>query len=394
MSDMIGRILEGYRIESELGRGGQAVVYRATQLALQRQVALKIVSHQLSADPSFLERFKREGIAAANLDHPHVIPVYEAGEADGLAFLSMKFVDGPSLDGVIRSGQGLSAQRAMSILRQVAEALDYAHGTGLVHRDIKPANILLGPGDHAYLSDFGLTRAIEGSKLTSSGVWMGTLEYVAPEQIKGSALTAAADRYALAVVAYETLTGRSVFDQADRTALLYAHLHEPHVPPSRRRPELGPGVDEVFARALAKDPAHRPATSVGFVEELTGALQHSPAWTMATAPTLVSQPPPQQVAPTAGSSTPPPPPPPPPPSPGAGSQPPPPVSPPAGSPPPPQAAPPPRRGAASGPSRSAIPPWMLLGGGGVALVAIVVVVMLLASGGDSTITQTVTTFVP
>ncbi|MFN8121068.1 MAG: serine/threonine-protein kinase [Thermoleophilia bacterium] len=394
---MIGRVLEGYRIESELGRGGQAVVYRATQLALQRQVALKIVSHQLSADPSFLERFKREGIAAANLDHPHVIPVYEAGEADGMAFLSMKFVDGPSLDGVIRSGQGLSAQRAMSILRQVGEALDYAHGTGLVHRDIKPANILLGPGDHAYLSDFGLTRAIEGSKLTSSGVWMGTLEYVAPEQIKGSAITAAADRYALAVVAYEALTGRSIFDQADRTALLYAHLHEPHVPPSRRRPELGPGVDEVFSRALAKDPAQRPATSVGFVEELTAALQRSPAWSMATAPTLVTQaPPPLAAAPTAGST---PPPPPPPPSPAAGSPqvPPPPPSPPAGSPPPPPQAPPPPRPVAAtggGPSRNAIPPWVLLGGGGVALIVIVVVVMLLAGGGGDTITQTVTTFVP
>jgi serine/threonine-protein kinase len=391
---MIGRVLEGYRIESELGRGGQAVVYRATQLALQRQVALKIVSHQLSADPSFLERFKREGIAAANLDHPHVIPVYEAGEAEGMAFLSMKFVDGPSLDGVIRSGHGLSAQRAMSILRQVAEALDYAHGTGLVHRDIKPANILLGPGDHAYLSDFGLTRAIEGSKLTSSGVWMGTLEYVAPEQIKGSAITAAADRYALAVVAYEALTGRSIFDQADRTALLYAHLHEPHVPPGRRRPELGAGVDDVFSRALAKDPATRPATSVGFVDELTSALQRSPAWTMPTAPTLVTQPPPLAVAPTAGTT------PPPPPSPAAGSgAPPPPPSPPAGSavPPPPRTPPPPPRppGPAPDAPRTGMPPWLLFGGAGAAALAVIVVVIVLVAGaGDTTITQTVTTFVP
>ncbi|HWH14575.1 MAG TPA: serine/threonine-protein kinase, partial [Miltoncostaeaceae bacterium] len=252
MSGIIGRTIEGYRIESELGRGGQAVVYRATQIALQRPVALKIVSHQLSADPSFLERFKREGISAASLDHPHVIPVYEAGEADGMAFLAMKFVDGPSLDDLVRSGGGIEARRGLAILRQAAQALDYAHGRGLVHRDVKPANILLGPGDHAYLSDFGLTRAMDGSRLTSSGVWMGTLEYVAPEQIRGSDVTSAADRYALAVVAYEVLTGRPIFDQPDRTALLYAHLHEPPVPASRRRAGLGPEVDAVFARGLSK----------------------------------------------------------------------------------------------------------------------------------------------
>ncbi len=391
---MIGRVLEGYRIEAELGRGGQAVVYRATQLALQRQVALKIVSHQLSADPSFLERFKREGIAAANLDHPHVIPVYEAGEAEGLAFLSMKFVDGPSLDDVIRGGTGLTAQRAMAILRQVAEALDYAHGTGLVHRDIKPANILLGPGDHAYLSDFGLTRAIEGSKLTSSGVWMGTLEYVAPEQIKGSAVTAAADRYALAVVAYESLTARSIFDQADRTALLYAHLHEPHVPPTQRRPELGPGVDEVMARGLAKDPAQRQPTSVALIDELTRALQHGPAWNMPFAPTVTLQaPPPPLAVPATAGSTPPPPPasaPPPPPPPSNPPPPPPPASPPAGSPSPPPGPPAPAR-------PDATPPWLrwaVIAGGVVAAILIVLVVMSLAGVFDSTTTQTVTTFVP
>ena len=166
VSDMIGRELEGYRIEAELGRGGQAVVYRATQLSLQRTVALKVVSPQLSSDANFKERFTREGIAAASLDHPHVIPVFEAGEADGLAFLAMKYVDGPSLDAVLHQPGGVEPRRVMAILRQVAEALDYMADRGLVHRDVKPANILLGPGDHAYLSDFGLIKALSAARLT------------------------------------------------------------------------------------------------------------------------------------------------------------------------------------------------------------------------------------
>ncbi len=316
---MIGQTLMGYRIEAELGRGGQAVVYRATQLALQRQVALKVVSHQLSADPSFLERFKREGIAAANLDHPHVIPVYEAGESDGMAFLAMKFIDGPSLDDLIRTPPGVDARRGLSILMQVAQALDYAHESGLVHRDEKPANILLGPGDHAYLSDFGLTRAMDGSRLTSSGVWMGTLEYVAPEQIRGAEVTSAADRYALAIVAYEALTGKTVFDQTDRTALLYAHMHETPVTPSTRRPDLGRHVDEVFARALSKTPEERPPTSVALIEQLTRAVQASsvsgpPGGAPVTGPTDPPgshEPARSRPSPPRGSSMPPPPPSPP-----------------------------------------------------------------------------------
>ncbi|MEQ9094602.1 MAG: serine/threonine-protein kinase, partial [Miltoncostaeaceae bacterium] len=226
MSEMIGRELEGYRIEAELGRGGQAIVYRATQLSLQRTVALKVVSPQLSSDDNFKERFTREGIAAANLDHPHVIQVFEAGEAGGLAFLSMKFVDGPSFDAVVHAPGGVTPRRTLSILRQVAEALDYMAQRGMVHRDVKPANVLLGPGDHAYLSDFGLIKAISEARLTSSGVWMGTLEYVAPEQIRGGEITPAADRYALAAMAFEALTGRTLFPREARTATLFAHVND------------------------------------------------------------------------------------------------------------------------------------------------------------------------
>ncbi|MFN8111017.1 MAG: serine/threonine-protein kinase [Thermoleophilia bacterium] len=312
---MIGRVLEGYRIDAELGRGGQAVVYRATQLSLQRVVALKVVTPTISADDTFLQRFRREGIAAASLEHPNIIPVYEAGDADGLAFLAMKFVDGPSLDAVMRGAGGITPQRSMFVVGQVADALDHAHARGLVHRDVKPANILLDSSDHAYLTDFGLTRAIEGSRLTQSGTWMGTLEYVAPEQIRGEEVTGAADRYALAVVAYECLTGHGVFNGTDRAALLYAHVHEPPVPPTGRRPDLGTAVDAVFARALDKDPARRHDTAAAFASELETALQAGPAWSRPFAATRVDQPIPAVAAQTPsatvvdGPGSPPPPPP-------------------------------------------------------------------------------------
>ena len=377
MSQMIGRVLAGFRIEAELGRGGQAVVYRATQLALQRQVALKVVSGQLSADPSFQERFTREGISAASLDHPHVIPVYEAGDADGMAYLAMKFIDGPSLDDLIRAGEGLTPLRGMSILHQIAEALDYANGRGLVHRDIKPANILLGPGDHAYLSDFGLTRAMDSSKLTSSGVWMGTLEYVAPEQIWGSEVTAAADRYALAVVAYETLTGRPIFDKSERTALLYAHIHEDPTPATKHRPDLGFDVDRVLLGGLAKDPTQRPATAVVLIETLTEALRRSAA--SATPPpanaTLIDYPAPVAVSDPRPISYPPPPP-----SPAVGN--PYAVSPGAGT----------ARPVSSPPAATGRPTWLpwAIGGAILALAVIILVVVLSTTGGD---TNTVTTFV-
>jgi serine/threonine-protein kinase len=302
MSDLIGRTLEGYRIEAELGRGGQAVVYRATQLSLQRQVALKVVAPGLGLDPGFIDRFRREGVSAARLDHPHVVPVYEAGESEGLAFLAMKLVDGPTLDGLVRQEGLLPRPRVLALLDQVARALDYAASHGLVHRDVKPANILVGPGDHAYLSDFGLTKALEStSALTQSGSWMGTLEYIAPEQVAGREVTPAADRYALGVIAYELLTGRSPFPREERAAVMYAHLHDAPVPPSQVRPELGAAVDAALARALAKEPDDRPATAVGLVDDLRRALVGTaPVEAQPAAPTVVGT-----AAPTQAGTVPP-----------------------------------------------------------------------------------------
>lgn len=376
---MIGQTLEGYRIEAELGRGGQAVVYRATQIALQRQVALKVVSAALAADAAFMERFAREGVSAASLDHPHVIPVYEAGRAGDVAFLAMKFVDGPSLDDLVRRGGGVAPGRGLAILRQVADALDYAHGRGIVHRDVKPANILIGPGDHAYLSDFGLARAMDGARLTSAGVWMGTLEYVAPEQIRGGEVTAASDRYALAVVAYETLTGAQIFDQTDQAALLYAHVNEPPVAASQRRAALGPEVDAVFADALAKEPATRPATAVALIDALEEAVARSGVQGPPSSPHRLPPPPPPSGAPAAG-------PPPPPPPPGSGA--------PAPGPPPP----PPGATTSPASARGGLPlsrrALAVLG----AILAVVVVLLVMSAagvfGGDDGRARTVTVLVP
>jgi serine/threonine-protein kinase len=270
---MIGQTIGNYRIEGELGRGGQGVVYLASQTALRRLVALKVVSSSLSGDDQFLERFKREGISAANLKHPHVIPVYEAGEVENVAYLAMEYVDGPTLEELIQREGQLPVQRGLQLLRQVAEALDYAHERGFVHRDVKPGNVLLAQGEsHAYLTDFGLTKAREAAKLTRPGVWMGTLEYIAPEQIRGAEVTSAADRYSLGAMAYEVLTGRTPFQREDRTVLLFAHLHDIPPPPSMFRPELGVATDEILGHAMAKSPEERYPTSMAMVDALALAL--------------------------------------------------------------------------------------------------------------------------
>ncbi|WP_217914119.1 serine/threonine-protein kinase [Miltoncostaea marina] len=365
-SELIGRVIEGYRVEAELGRGGQAVVYRATQLSLQRTVALKVVAPQLAADPDFLERFTREGIAAASLDHPHIIPVFEAGEADGFAFLAMKFVDGPTLDALVRAPGGVGVRRALAILRQVAEALDHMARGGMVHRDVKPANVLLGPGDHAYLSDFGLVRAISAARLTKAGVWMGTLEYVAPEQARGADVTPATDRYALAAMAFEALTGGPVFRRDDRAATLYAHVHEAPPAASERVPALGTRVDEVLRRGLAKDPGERHPTAVALVDDLEAAVAATPG-AAAARPAAAAAPPPPPPAPTLTGDAPPPPPPPPPPEPASGE-----VTPP----PPPLA------------RRMRVP---LIVAGVLGALAVVIAVVALASGGGEG--RTVTTYV-
>ena len=247
-----GSSFAGYQIESVVGRGGMGVVYRATDLSLERPVALKLVAPELAEDELFRRRFLKEPRLAASLDHPNVVPIYEAGEHDGQLYLAMRFVDGSDMRTLLRREGGLPAERALDILAQVAGALDAAHRRGLVHRDVKPANVLVDEDGHAYLTDFGVTKQL-GGNTTETGQIVGTLDYVAPEQIRGEDVDARADGYALACVLYECLAGRPPFHRATEAETLWAHMQEPP-PPLPGHPAL----DRVMVKALAKDPA-RPA---------------------------------------------------------------------------------------------------------------------------------------
>jgi serine/threonine-protein kinase len=252
-----GDLLGGCRVEGVIARGGMGVVYRAVQLDLQRPVALKVIAGHHAEDPEFRERFGRESRMAAAIDHPNVVPVYAAGEDRGALYIVMRFVPGSDLHALIKSSGRLPAQRAAVIVAQVASALDAAHAAGLVHRDIKPANVLLSnEGDHAYLSDFGLMRAVDpDAPLTDSGNWIGTVDFAAPEQLSGARIDARSDVYSLGCVLFAALTGAPPFARGTVPATLLAHLHDP--PPRASAGGAPAHFDRVVARALAKDPDAR-----------------------------------------------------------------------------------------------------------------------------------------
>jgi non-specific serine/threonine protein kinase len=237
------------------------VVYRATQLRLTRTVALKLVTPALARDTSFRERFRREWMIAASIEHPNVIPVYEAGEEDGALYIAMRWVDGTDLRETLDRG-ALEPARAARLVAQVANALDAAHEHGLIHRDVKPGNILITGQDHVYLTDFGLTKhATSISGLTKTGQWVGTVDYMAPEQIEGAPVSARTDVYSLGCVLFEALTGTAPYKRDAELAKLWAHVHAP--PPSvlEVSPGASPQLDEVVRRAMAKDPAERYASA-------------------------------------------------------------------------------------------------------------------------------------
>jgi hypothetical protein len=253
-----GTVFAGHRIEAVAGRGGMGVVYRATQLALDRTVALKVIAPGLLEDQTIRARFVRESKVAASIDHPNVIPIYYAGEEHGIAYIAMRYVPGDDVRSLVRRERRLAPERAARIVAQVGAALDAAHSAGLVHRDIKPANVLLGPEDHVYLTDFGLTKhALSVAGSTKPGHWVGTLDYVAPEQIRGERIDARADIYALGCLLYYTLTATVPFDREGDEAKLWAHLSEPPPKPSEAVPSVPVAFDTVIERALAKDPDER-----------------------------------------------------------------------------------------------------------------------------------------
>jgi hypothetical protein len=264
-SDFVpGSQVASYRIVEQIGRGGMAVVYRARDIRLDRWVALKILAPDLALDQVFRQRFIRESRAAAAVDHPNIIPIFEAGEADGVLFIAMRYVSGQDVRSLIDRVGALPAARAVGIVAQVAAALDAAHACGLVHRDVKPANMLLsdlaegGTADHVYLSDFGVSKQSDSaSSLTRTGQLVGTLDYLAPEQVEGRATDGRADVYALACAAFEMLCGTPPFKRDQSLAVLWAQLSAAPPALTSRRPDLPPAVDQVMARALAKSPADR-----------------------------------------------------------------------------------------------------------------------------------------
>jgi serine/threonine-protein kinase len=260
--------VSGYRIEDLLGRGGMSTVYLAEDLRLRRRIALKILSPELAQHPGFRERFVRESQIAAGIEHPGIVPIYEAGDADGVLYIAMRYVRGTDLGRLLSERGPLEPDRAVRIVSRVAEALDAAHEEGLVHRDVKPGNILIVEGagsrsrDLVYLSDFGLTKRLEGESgaLTRTGQFVGTVDYVAPEQIEGKAIDGRTDVYSLGCVLFESLTGKAPHARETEVATLYAHLSDEVPQLTSERPDLPEELSKAVGRALARDPARRYAT--------------------------------------------------------------------------------------------------------------------------------------
>ncbi len=264
----IGSELFGYRVETLLGRGGMSVVYRAHDLALDRKVALKLLAPELAGDDRFRARFLRESRVAASLDHPNVVPIYEAGEAKGLLCIAMRYVEGTDLKRLLREEGSLDPDQALRYCAQVAAALDTAHTHGLVHRDVKPSNVLIAKGGHCYLADFGLTyNAADRHDLTQTGQLLGTVDYAAPEQIEGKPVDGRADVYSLGCLLFECLTGSVPFPKDSDLATLWAHVNEP--PPGLAS---SPALEPVVKRALAKRPDDRYPTCDALVAAARAAL--------------------------------------------------------------------------------------------------------------------------
>jgi hypothetical protein len=289
----VGAGIASYRIDQLVGRGGMASVYRATDVRLDRPVALKVLTPQLSSDSGFRQRFIRESRSAASVDHPNIIPIFEAGESDGVLFIAMRYVTGQDVRALIEREGRISPARTVSIVTQVASALDTAHARGLIHRDVKPANMLLATlgtattPDHVYLSDFGLSKvSVSAPSLTGTGQFLGTIDYMSPEQVEGRPIDGRTDLYALACAAFEMLTGEPPFRREQNLAVMWAQVSAP--PPSVRdlRPDLPAEVDRVLGKALAKAPDDRQSSCMEFAAELESACA-------AAAPVPLGKPTPQ-----------------------------------------------------------------------------------------------------
>jgi len=275
---MVGDEFAGYRLRAVVGRGGMSVVYQAENPRLGSVVALKVLAPEIATDDVFRARFLEESRIAASLNHPNVIPIYDMGPCDDLLYIAMRYVAGTDLRAMLKKHSPLPPGDAIFLTGQAARALDAAHRKGLVHRDVKPGNLLIehgqdGDPDHVYLSDFGITKyMLSRSGLTKTGEFLGTIDYVAPEQIQETPVDGRADEYSLGCVLYECLTGRVPFPKERDAAIIWAHVEEMPPPPSTLQPELPPAIDDVFARVLAKKPEDRYASCREFVDEARASL--------------------------------------------------------------------------------------------------------------------------
>ena len=280
----------GYRIESRLGRGGMGILYLAVEPGLERRVALKLIAPEAASDDVFAQRFAEESRIAASIEHPNVVPIYAAGEEEGVPWIAMRYVAGSDLGRRLAREKKLDPSEAVALIAQVGNGLDAIHTAGLVHRDVKPANVLLGgdPGaEHAYITDFGVARNVATqSGLTQTGRFVGTLDYVAPEQISGEPVDARVDVYALGCLLFKLLTGEVPFPREGEAARLYAHLHDPPPAPSLFAPAVPIALDDVVIRAMSKSPEDRylSAGDLGRAAQaaLSGTVVAVPERTVAT----------------------------------------------------------------------------------------------------------------
>lgn len=285
MADLTGKTLGKFRLTERLGQGGMAEVYKAYQPRLDRYVAIKLLHGFLASGEGFLERFEREAKAVASLRHPNIVLVHDFDVEDETYFMVMEFVDGHTLKERIQSlsgkGQYMPAEEVLSIIQQVASALDYAHQQGLIHRDIKPANILIDNNRHVFLTDFGIAHIVSDSQFTATGALVGTPAYMSPEQGKGEKVTSVSDIYSLGIILYQLLTGRVPFDADTPLAVIHKHVHEVLPMPRKLNPALSEGFERVILKALAKDTDDRYQTAAELMKALEQASEASEPIVMA-----------------------------------------------------------------------------------------------------------------
>jgi serine/threonine-protein kinase len=275
MEDLTGKQFGPYQIVAPLGEGGMAAVYKAYQPAMDRHVALKVLPRHLANDPAFVARFQQEVRVLARLQNPHILPVYDFGQAEGYTYIVMPLMSSGTLSSLL-TGQPLPLQRVLTIVTQIGEALDYAHARGLVHRDVKPSNILLDESGNCLLTDFGLAKMVEGAAhLTTSGAIMGTPNYMSPEQGMGQKLDGRSDLYSLGVILYEMVSGRVPYNAETPMGVMIKHINDPLPPPRTLNPDLPQRVERVITKALAKDPSNRYATAGELVHDLQTAISEA-----------------------------------------------------------------------------------------------------------------------